>query len=268
MMLPLDADTLQFRMMGYQGQNIAVKKEQKSPVFVRLMPQTIQGEAVEVVERGYAMGKAAVSIVLFSPAELAGIPSFVGHADVLKSVQYLPGVQPGNEGMANVYVRGGSHDQTLILLDGVPVFNAFHSSGFITALHPGALNHGTFLSGGFHPRLGGRLSGVLDLGIKEGNTSKLAGEANVGLLTADLLTEVPIKSQQTSLVLAARTSTFPEKMNALSLLDHGNLIPETQFYDVMAKFTHRMQNGRKLTASVFLAADQLNSRFTNSRWDL
>ncbi|MEJ7659649.1 MAG: Plug domain-containing protein [Hymenobacter sp.] len=92
---------------------------------------------------------------------------------MLKVLQ-LPGVQSGGEGSSGLYVRGGSPDQNLILLDGTPVYNAAHLFGFFSVFNADALNNVELIKGGFPARYGGRLSSVLDITMKEGNDAGAA----------------------------------------------------------------------------------------------
>ncbi len=125
-------------------------------------------------------------------AQIKQVPALLGERDVLRVVQLLPGVQSGGEGQTGFYVRGGGPDQNLILLDGAPVYNASHLFGFFSVFNADALNNVELIKGGFPARYGGRLSSVLDITMKEGNTRKLHGEGGVGIVGARLTLEGPI----------------------------------------------------------------------------
>ena len=94
---------------------------------------------------------------------------------MLKALQLLPGVQSGGEGSSGLYVRGGSPDQNLILLDGTPVYNASHLFGFFSVFNADAIKNVELIKGGFPARYGGRLSSVVDITMKEGNMQKFHG---------------------------------------------------------------------------------------------
>ena len=99
----------------------------------------------------------------------------MGEVDLLRVLQLLPGVQSGGEGQSGFYVRGGSPDQNLILLDGVPVYNASHLFGFFSVFNSDAIKDVKLIKGGFPARYGGRLSSVLDINMKEGNNKEFHG---------------------------------------------------------------------------------------------
>ena len=114
------------------------------------------------------------------------LPALFGETDVLKVLQLLPGVQAGGEGSSGLYVRGGSPDQNLMLLDGTPVYNASHLFGFFSVFNADAIKNVELIKGGFPARYGGRLSSVVDITMKEGNMQKLHGEGAIGLIASRL----------------------------------------------------------------------------------
>jgi outer membrane cobalamin receptor len=118
--------------------------------------------------------------------QIKALPAFLGEVDVFKVLQLLPGVQAGSEGSSGLYVRGGGPDQNLILLDGVPVYNASHLFGFFSVFNADAINHVELTKGGFPARYGGRLSSVIDINMKEGDANKFKGEGSIGLVASRL----------------------------------------------------------------------------------
>lgn len=113
---------------------------------------------------------------------IKGLPVLLGEIDIIKTIQLLPGVQSGTEGTSGFYVRGGSPDQNLILLDEVPVYNANHLFGFFSVFNNDAINTVNLTKGAFPARYGGRLSSVLDIRMKEGNKSRVKGSGSVGII--------------------------------------------------------------------------------------
>ncbi len=154
------------------------------------------GTAVVTGNRTQAEGRLAettrMGTINVPIAQLKQVPALLGERDVLRVLQLLPGVQSGGEGQTGLYVRGGSPDQNLILLDGTPVYNASHLFGFFSVFNADALNNVELIKGGFPARYGGRLSSVLDITMKEGNTQKLHGEGGIGLVGARVTLEGPI----------------------------------------------------------------------------
>jgi outer membrane cobalamin receptor len=123
---------------------------------------------------------------------------------VLKALQLLPGVQSGGEGHSGLYVRGGSPDQNLILLDGTPVYNARTCFGFFSVFNADAIKNVELIKGGFPARYGGRLSSVVDITLKEGNMQKFHGEGAIGIIASRITLEGPIKKDTASFIFSAR----------------------------------------------------------------
>jgi outer membrane cobalamin receptor len=117
------------------------------------------------------------------------LPVFMGEKDVIKTLQLFPGVSSGGEGTSGLYVRGGGPDQNLVLLDGVPIYNANHLFGFFSVFNSDALSKVTMIKGGFPARYGGRTSSVLNMKMKEGNLKKYNGELEEERLVVNMITE-------------------------------------------------------------------------------
>ncbi|MDF7809992.1 TonB-dependent receptor [Hymenobacter sp. YC55] len=159
----------------------------------------VVGNRQERIEQSTRMGTINVPIT-----QIKNLPKLFGETDVLKVLQLLPGVQSGGEGQSGLYVRGGSPDQNLILLDGTPVYNAAHLFGFFSVFNADALNNVELIKGGFPARYGGRLSSVLDISMKEGNMQEFHGEGAIGIVASKITLEGPIKKDTASFIISAR----------------------------------------------------------------
>ena len=132
------------------------------------------------------------------------IPSLLGEKDMFKVIQLMPGVQSGTEGSSGFYVRGGSTDQNLIILDDAIVYNANHLFGFFSVFNGDAIKNMQLFKGGFPARYGGRLSSVLDIQMKDGSKEKIGGEAGIGLISSRLTLEGPIIKNKASFLVSGR----------------------------------------------------------------
>ncbi len=187
---------------------------------------------------------------------LLAAPTLLGEADVLKSLQRLPGVQAGNDGGAELYVRGGSPGQNLILLDGVPVYNASHLFGFFSVFNPDVVNKVAFFKGGFPARYGGRLSSVIDIRLREGDRQQFHGTGSIGLLSSRLTLEGPIVKGKTSFLVSARRTyldLFTRNIKSLRESD----FPTYWFYDLTAKVNHTFSHRDQVYLSTYAGQDQL-----------
>ncbi|MFD1870868.1 TonB-dependent receptor [Hymenobacter bucti] len=204
----LDSVRLVANYLGYERQRWAAPATGSARHDFGLPAAANELAGVEVVgdrqaydhgPRSTRMGTINVPI-----AQIKSLPKLMGETDVLKVLQLLPGVQSGGEGTSGLYVRGGSPDQNLILLDGTPVYNASHLFGFFSVFNADALNNVELIKGGFPARYGGRLSSVLDISMKEGNAQELHGEGAISLIASRITLEGPIKKDVASFIVSAR----------------------------------------------------------------
>jgi len=195
-------------------------------------------------------------------AQVKALPVFMGEADVLKTLQLMPGVQSGSEGSSGLYVRGGGPDQNLILLDGVPVYNATHLFGFFSVFNADAISNVKLIKGGFPARYGGRLSSVIDIRMKEGNMKEFHGEGSIGNISSKFTFEGPIIKDKTSFVVSARR-TYIDVLAAPiikaannSFGDGSNLRAGYYFYDANAKINHKFSDKDRVFVSFYGGRDK------------
>lgn len=197
-----------------------------------------------------------------SMEKVKSLPVLMGERDVLKTIQLLPGVQSGSEGSSGLYIRGGGPDQNLILMDGVPIYNANHLFGFVSVFNGDAINYAEIIKGGFPARYGGRLSSVLDIRMKEGNMEKFKGEASIGLVSGKLTLEGPIIKDKTSFIVSARRTwvdllSLPFQAYA-NKKRNTNTTTRYHFYDVNAKVNHKFSDNSRLFLSGYLGDDRFS----------
>ena len=200
--LPKDSVEISFSYIGYQSKSIRLYLEKDINLEIDLS-SSVSLEAVEVVsERVEKIQKTTQMSQIEVPIEqIKKVPALLGEVDVLKTLQLLPGVQSGGEGQSGLYVRGGSPDQNLVLLDGVPIYNVSHLLGFFSVFNADAIKNVTLTKGGIPARFGGRLSSVLEINMKEGNMESFHGEGSLGLISSKLTLEGPIAVSYTHLTL-------------------------------------------------------------------
>ena len=212
--------------------------------------------------------KSEMSTVDLSMDKVRALPALLGENDVMKTIQLLPGVQTGSEGTSGLYVRGGGPDQNLILLDGVPVYNASHLFGFFSVFNSDAINSTKLVKGGFPARYGGRLSSVIDIKMKEGNMKKFHGQGSIGLIASKLSLEGPIFKDRTSFIVSARRTYIDilarpfiaanQKRQASK--DGGNTNSSNTggyfFYDFNGKINHKINDKHRLYLSNYIGRDK------------
>ena len=227
-------------------------------------------DAAERIDERVQMSQIDVPI-----EQIKRAPALLGETDVLKAMQYLPGVSGGSEGTAGLYVRGGSPDQNLILLDGVPVYNVSHVLGIFSVFNADAINSVNLVKGGFPARYGGRLSSVVEINMKDGHKDKWHGEGGIGLISSRLTLDGPIGERTRVLVSGRRTYAdliakpfiaAANRRNAGTDFDYQTKL-NLNFFDVNAKVRHELTDAHTLYLSGYLGGDVFNVRYTD-RYDV
>jgi hypothetical protein len=198
-----------------------------------------------------------------NPREINRMPAFFGERDILRSLQFKPGVQMGKEGSTGIIVRGGGPDQNLFLVDGVPLYYVQHLGGLLSTFNPDAMNTAYFIKSGFPAHLGGRLSSVTDIRLKDGNKDDLRGSWSVGTIAFTGTVEGPL-GENTTFLVSGRRCNIDLFTRVLSLLDSdGSGMAGYTFYDASAKIKHTLNARNSLYVTLFSNRDRVFLRF----WD-
>lgn len=186
-------------------------------------------------------------------------PLFFGERDVIKTLQFLPGVSSGMEGSSQLNIRGGTNDQTLYLMDGVPVYNQNHTFGLFSIFNADAVSSVDLYKGGTPASYGDRLSGVVSVDLKEGNMQKYNHSISLGLLAGTAYSEGPIIKDKLSYMLVGRRSFLDLLYNgAMLLADQSDIgMAMVNFYDVNAKLTWNVNPKNKISWQLFNGFDNM-----------
>src|SRR5687767_6940470 len=196
------------------------------------------------------MGKIDMTV-----SRIKSVPVLLGEVDLLKTLQLMPGVRNAGEGNTGLYVRGGGPDQNLILLDDAVVYNTGHLFGFFSIFNSDAIKNTSLIKGGMPPQYGGRLSSVLDVVMKDGNTNEFQGEGGIGLIASRLSLQGPLKKDKASFILAARRTyidVLVKPFVSKSSSFHGS---GYYFYDLNAKVNYRFSEKNRLFLSGYFGRD-------------
>jgi outer membrane cobalamin receptor len=253
-----------YSYLGYKLHSQEIDLNKDTRIDIALEP-SLDIEEVVVTSNtpGDKVRSTQTSMVELPLKTIKNLPVLLGETDVIKGLQLMPGVQGGTEGTSGLYVRGGSTDQNLILLDGVPVYNVNHLFGIFSVFNGDALNSVTMYKGGFPARYGGRLSSVVDIRMKEGNKEKIRGNATVGLLASKLTVDGPINDKTTFLVSGRRTNfdalSYPiQKMAAVG--SNQKTMVGYYFYDLNGKISHQLNENNRFYLSSYLGADDFSMK--------
>lgn len=195
--------------------------------------------------------------------QVKSMPSLLGETDILKALQNLPGVNSGTEGMSGFSVRGGSPEQTQILLDGIPVYNVNHALGYFSVFNGEALQGLTLYKSGIPARYGGRLLSVLDVSMKEGNMEKLEGDLSLSPLAGSMTLQGPLKKNKASFLISGRRTWI----DALLGLATSVISPDSRmgygFYDLNAKLNWQAGKRNRLYLSFYNGRDKFYNQWKN-----
>lgn len=203
------------------------------------------------------------------------IPLVLGERDILQVAKALPGISSAGEGATGLNVRGGKPDQNLVLLDDAVIYNPQHFFGIFQALNPFTTKGVDIYKGAMPVEFGGRLSSVFDIRTKNGNVDQLAGEGSIGPVTGNLALEIPIKKEQSSLVVGARGAYADWILRSLDDASLNN--SNASFFDGILKYHHKINDDNEVKATAYYSRDAFSitsdslynydNRLFSLRWD-
>lgn len=260
--LPAGEVKLRISFLGYQTENMIIDLQENKTLSPGLSSLDLNTVEIVANKEEHIEEKSQMSAMTIPINQIKSLPKFMGETDVLKAIQLLPGVKSGVEGTSGFYVRGGSPDQNLILLDGVPLYNVSHLFGFFSVFNGDAVSNINLIKGGFPARFGGRLSSVLEVNTKDGNQNKLKGKIGVGLISSSLMLEGPLFKDKSTFVISARRTYIDLLAQPLILAQSGGKTSAGYyFHDLNAKYTHKLDDRNKLYASFYWGNDKFYGRF-------
>ena len=249
---------IDFRYIGYESSSkeIDLVSNQKLDIELSSLDIQLQDVVVSDVAEDYNVSSVEMSMSKLDISRVAEIPTFLGENDIIKAIQLLPGVSSVGEGASGFNVRGGSVGQNLVLLDEAPVYNSSHLLGFLSVFNPDAVKDLKLYKGGIPSRYGGRISSILDIRMKDGNSKKTSVSGGIGSIFSRFTLESPIVKDKSSFILALRRSyadiLFRPFLKNSSFLDDGAAL---NFYDVTAKANFEVNEKNTLYLSSYLGRD-------------
>ncbi|MGH2567825.1 MAG: TonB-dependent receptor, partial [Bacteroidota bacterium] len=250
-----DTVALRFSYVGYYTLDTAIVISSHTPktIEILLKQKVLPLDEIEVVGRtSFYNDQNFPSTILLHQKQLNALPS-IGQQDLLRSIQYFPGITFNSETSSSTYIRGGTPDQTLIVLDGMPVYNPSHAFGFFSMFHLDALKAVKVLKGGFPAEYGMRAGSVIDILSAEGSRTGFGGKGSLGLITSSIFLNGPVGDG--SWMIAARRSYFDL---LTGLLPSSSSVPNYYFYDVHARLNQDIGNQEQLKATVLVNQDKLS----------
>lgn len=254
---------LRVSLFGYKDTIVKVNNMTGSLIRIMLVRNYRSLNEVEVVtdanDPNAKVSKVDMGVDRISMIEAKLLPAIFGEVDIIKVLQLKPGVKSGGEGTAGFFVRGGSSDQNLILVERAPVYNPNHLLGFFSVFNSDAVKNVTLYKSGFPAQFGGRLSSVLDVEMKKSQADSLEINGGIGLISSRLSVNVPIVKKKLSLFLAGRRTYLDVITNGLNELNKDkedyDVIPAYFFYDFNASLNYEINQKNKLSLTGYFGND-------------
>ena len=263
--LPSGNYEMEMRCVGYETLIAPLKLQANAHKDFELKPVSFTGGPV-IIEgtRKDNVGSTDMGKIEIGIDQIKKIPVIFGEVDILKTITLLPGVQSSGEGNAGFYVRGGGVDQNLILLDNSTVYNASHLFGFFSVFNADAVKNIEITKGGGPASYGGRLSSVLDINLKEGNSKSYHGAGGIGTIASRFTVEGPLKKDTSSFILSGRRTYIDVLAKPFMNPESGFNGSGYFFYDLNAKFNYRLSNRDQLFASMYTGKDVFSFNSANA----
>ena len=253
--------TLVYSYLGYQDFVRKIDLEQNERLEVELVPVPEELDEVKITgeRKDKNITQVEMGVEKLQGKTIKTIPALMGEVDLIKAIQLLPGVNATAEGGSGFSVRGGSPDQNLILLDEATVYNASHLMGFFSVFNNDAIKDLKLYKGDIPSQYGGRLSSLLDVRMKDGNSKEFSGLGGIGTISSRLTLEGPLNKDKTTFLLSGRR-TYLDLFLPLSS-DEDVRKSRLYFYDSSLKLTHRRNENNRFYISGYLGRDVMKSSF-------
>jgi len=253
--LPSGNYETEISFLGYETQilNIELFENKKINIKLKITNNLLSEVVVSGEKKNHNIISPEMSVQKLTSKMIKIIPAMMGEVDVIKAIQLLPGVQATSEGSSSFSVRGGGHDQNLILLDESTVYNASHLMGFFSVFNNDIIKDVKLYKGDIPATNGGRLSSLMEVHTKDGNNQRFAANGGIGSISSRLMVEGPIIPGKASFIAAGRRTyadLFLLLSNNESLKDN-----KLHFYDLNLKLNYRINSKNRVFISGYMGND-------------
>lgn len=252
--LPKGTYDIQYSYLGYSVQSSTIALDHDVANNIELAPEATLIDEVVISEK--RVDENVVSLQMSKNTldmnRVRKLPALFGEVDIIKNIQMLPGVITAGEGTSSFYVRGGSADQNLILIDEAPIYDPSHLFGLFSVFNADVIKDSELYKGGIPARFGGRLSSILEVRTKDGNNKKVGVSGGIGTMASRLMVEGPLKKDQSSFIISARRSYVDLFLRAAN---QDNLVT---FYDINAKVNWKHNNNNRFYLAFYAGRDNFD----------
>ncbi|MCK4569291.1 MAG: carboxypeptidase-like regulatory domain-containing protein, partial [Bacteroidales bacterium] len=265
--IPPGLYTLMVTYLGYDSlsMEVEVKADEIISKNLFLQKRSVTLDVVNIsAERQEARTETQTSVNKVTPKEITAIPSIGGQADLAQYLQVLPGVVFTGDQGGQLYIRGGSPIQNKVLLDGMIIYNPFHSIGLFSVFDTDILRNADVYTGGFGAEYGGRISSIMDITTRDGNKKRFAGKVGASTFGAKVMIEGPLAKQKeqggssSSFVFSAKNSYLAQSSKIFyDYVDEDGL--PFNYLDLYGKLSFHFGNGSKINFYGFNFTDNVNN---------
>ena len=253
-----EIDTVTFSYLGYKPRSFPIRKLSKELFSISLTPEHMKLEDVVIERKVYEKSNSELSSNhYFNEADINNKRGVLGENDPFQSVFSVPGVQSGHEAQNSIFVRGGGHDQNLILMDDVPIYETSHLLGLTSVFNADAVKNIQVFKQAFPSSYGGRLSSIVSFRISEGNLNEHKFGVGVSPLSMRLSAEGPISKGATSYNVTVRKSLVDLIVDPIARKYLNNSETDINFYDINAKIHHKLSDGSNLDINAYAGNDRI-----------
>ena len=256
--------SIEVSYLGYQTVQRIINTTKDLSFKVKLKSSLILPSVIVKVDDSTRLkiSNREVGLDVLDVEQMKLMPSLGGEADLMRSLYQIAGVQTGADGVGGLHIRGGNLDQNLILMDGVPLYNAMHALGIFSVFNTDAIRKVNLYKGGFPARFGGRLSSILDVHTKEGNKYKYSGELGLGLISGKATLEGPIVKEKGSFFFSFRRSLtdfyIPEITKKVKNSNGTNGDSNYLFWDLNLKANYTLSKKDRIYISSYSGRDNFS----------
>ncbi|MDZ7900542.1 MAG: TonB-dependent receptor [Arcicella sp.] len=253
--------SLTIKYLGFLNYKKILDIQKDTLIEVELTPFVTELEEVIVSSKvESSVNKLNIGINSLSKEQILNVPSIAGEHDLTRIFMLTPGVKSDNEGSAGLYVRGGTSDQNLFLINSAPLYKNSHLFGFLSPFNSDIIEKADLYKGGFPARFGGRLSSILDVRLKSASMNKFKIGGSIGFISSKLYAEIPIVKEKVSLLLAGRRSYF-DIFTAFFNGSGTTSGPYYKFYDFNGILTLKLDKKNIIQLFTYHDKDRLTGAF-------
>ncbi|MDH4091504.1 MAG: TonB-dependent receptor [Cyclobacteriaceae bacterium] len=255
--LPSGTYEMQYSYVGYTPHTITIAVEKNIAYNVEMVSEATLIKEIVILDKPIDENVTSLQMSknTLDMEQVRKLPALFGEVDIIKNIQMLPGVLTAGEGTSSFYVRGGSADQNLILIDEAPIYDPSHLFGLFSVFNADVIKDSELYKGGIPARFGGRLSSILEVRTKDGNNKEFGVSGGIGTMASRVMVEGPLKKDKSSFIVSARRSYVDLFLKAAN---QDNLV---YFYDINAKVNWKHNNNNRFFAAFYSGRDDF--KFSN-----